>query len=66
MQKKFQKNNLVNYGSLKGVVKNIDKKNKTVECQFFQDQKEICVLFDYDGDIIPCGKFIDNPKLTKG
>jgi hypothetical protein len=63
MQKKFQKKDKVKYGSLEGEVININKKIKTIECKFFEDYKEICILFDYDGDIIPCGKYIENPKL---
>lgn len=66
LQKKFQLNDKVKYGSLDGEIKNINKKNKTIECQFYQDQKELCIIFDYDGDLVPCGKFIYNPKLTKG
>ena len=66
MQKKFQINDKVKYGSLDGVVDFIDFKNKTIGCLFSKEGKQVYIKFDFEGFLKPCGKFIDNPQLTKG
>lgn len=53
------------YGDAVGVIKSINKKFNKIEGEFFISGKLHCILFDLEGYVIPCGKFIDIPRLEK-
>lgn len=63
--KKFRKNDPCKYGSLSGKIIQVNFKKKFIEGEFYVDQKLVCILFDLEGYVIPCGKYIDLPRLEK-
>jgi hypothetical protein len=60
---KTKKDDRVKYCEIIGRVEFVNFKTKTIECIFSIDEKEVCILFDLQGYLIPSGRTMNIPQL---
>lgn len=62
---KFKEGLRVKYKGLVGKIDYLNKKENVVSVEFIINEKPHCGIFDFNGEIKPHGKLLENDKLEE-